>query len=92
MQNFPKARFTSTSIKAGGEGGKSHTITGNLEIKNVTKSITFPANVSVGGETVSVDAEFSINRKDFGIVYPGMPDDLIRDDVLIKLTIRAKRG
>jgi len=92
VQKFPKARFTSTSIKAGGEGGKSHTITGNLELKNVTKSITFPANVRVEGDTVHVDAEFSIDRKDFGIVYPGMPDDLIRDEVLLKLKIQAKKA
>lgn len=92
VEKFPKARFTSTSIKAGGEGGKSHTVTGNLQMKDVTKSITFPANVQVSGDSVSVDAEFSINRKDFNIVYPGAPDDLIRDDVLVKLQIRAKKG
>jgi hypothetical protein len=39
-----------------------------------------------------VDAEFAINRKDFGVVYPGMPDDLIKDDVLLKLKIHAKKA
>jgi polyisoprenoid-binding protein YceI len=92
VQKFPKARFTSTSIKAGGADGRSHTVTGNLELKNVTKSITFPANIQISGDTVNVDGEFSINRKDWGIVYPGMPDDLIRDEVLIKLQIRAKKS
>ena len=32
-------------------------------------------------------AEFKINRKDFGIVYPGRADDLIADDVLLKLNL-----
>jgi hypothetical protein len=41
---------------------------------------------------VDVDAEFVINRKDFGVVYPGMPDDLIKDDVLLKLQLRAKKA
>ena len=41
---------------------------------------------------VSAKAEFGINRKDFGIVYAGMADDLIRDDVLIKFDVKAKRG
>jgi hypothetical protein len=40
---------------------------------------------------VEVDAEFTVNRKDFGLVYPGKPDDLIRDDVVVKLAVRAKR-
>jgi hypothetical protein len=41
--------------------------------------------------TPSVDAEFAINRKDFGLVYAGKPDDLIREDVVIKLTIRSQK-
>ena len=88
---FPQGKFSSTAIKAGGEGGATHTVTGNLELHGVTKSITFPAKIKVEGEQVSVDAEFAINRKDFSIVYPGMPDDLIKDDVLIKLALHAKK-
>jgi hypothetical protein len=37
-----------------------------------------------------VKSEFAINRKDFNIVYPGKPDDLIKDEVLLKLDIAAK--
>jgi polyisoprenoid-binding protein YceI len=88
---FPHAKFTSTTVKAGGEGGATHTVTGNLELHGVTKSITFPAKIKVEGEQVSVDAEFALNRKDFSIVYPGMPDDLIKDDVLIKLALHGKK-
>ena len=89
---FPQATFTSTSIKAGGEKGATHTITGNLQLHGVTKSITFPATVKASADSVDVDAEFAINRKDFGVVYPGMPDDLIKDDVLLKLQIRGKKA
>ncbi len=92
VAKYPKARFTSTAIKAGGDKGATHTVTGNFELHGVTKSITFPANVKVQGDAVDVDAEFGINRKDFGIVYPGMPDDLIKDEVLIKLEIRSKKA
>lgn len=88
----PKVTFTSTSVKPGGEKGATHTVTGNLQLHGVTKSITFPATIKTSGDTVDVDAEFAINRKDFGIVYPGMPDDLIKDDVLLKLHIRARRS
>jgi polyisoprenoid-binding protein YceI len=89
---FPKAKFTSTSIKAGGEKGATHTITGNLELHGVTKSITFPATIKLGADMVDVDAEFAINRKDFGVVYPGMPDDLIKDEILMHLQIHAKKA
>lgn len=89
---FPQAKFTSTAIKPGGDKGATHTVTGNLELHGVTKSISFPATIKTSGDSVDVDAEFAINRKDFGIVYPGMPDDLIKDDVLLKLQLRAKKA
>ncbi len=88
-EKFPTATFTSTTI-APAEGGK-HTVTGDLTMHGVTKQISFPATISVSGETVTAQSEFSINRKDFGIVYPGMPDDLIRDDVIITLDVKAAK-
>jgi polyisoprenoid-binding protein YceI len=91
VAKFPKATFTSTQIKAGGEGGATHTITGDLNLHGVTKTLTFPATIAVGADDVTGNAEFSINRKDFGIVYPGKKDDLIRDDVLLKLSLKASR-
>jgi polyisoprenoid-binding protein YceI len=92
VQKYPKATFVSTQVKAGGANGATHTVTGNLTLHGVTKSITFPAIIAVAGDDVKVNAEFAINRKDFGIMYPGKPDDLIKDEVLIKLTIDAKKG
>ena len=92
VAKYPDAKFESTTIKAGGEKGATHTVTGNLTLHGVTKSITFPATISVTGDTATVDAQFAINRKDFGINYPGAQDNLIRDDVVMKLTIRAKKA
>lgn len=89
---YPKATFASTSIKAGGANGATHTVTGNFQLHGVTKSITFPAAIKVNGDAVDVDAEFAIKRKDFGIVYPGMPDDLIKDDVLLKLHLHSTKA
>lgn len=88
---FPKATFTSTAIKAGGEKGASHTVTGDLDLHGVRKTISFPATIAVTSEAVTGASEFVINRKDFGIVYPGKVDDLIRDDVVIKLSLKAPR-
>jgi polyisoprenoid-binding protein YceI len=92
VAKYPKATFTSTSIKSGGEKGATHTVTGNFQLHGVAKSISFPAAIKINGDAVDVDAEFAINRKDFGIVYPGMPNDLIKDDVLLKLHVRAAKA
>lgn len=88
VEKFPKASFASTKIAAkAGEGGMTHEITGDLELHGVKKSITFPAKISVDERGAKGSAEFTINRKDFGIVYPGKPDDLIKDEVLLKLDL-----
>ena len=92
VAKFPQATFASTEIKAGGTGGASHTITGNLTLHGVTKSVTFPATINVTPDAANVDANFSINRKDFGINYAGAQDNLIRDDVVLKLIIRAPKA
>lgn len=86
----PKGVFESTSVTPGGQGG-THTVTGNLQLRGTKKSITFPVTLSLSDGELTVKADFGINRKDFGIVYPGKPDDLIADNVAIKLDIKAPR-
>jgi polyisoprenoid-binding protein YceI len=92
VAKFPKATFVSTEIKPGSEKGATHTVTGNLDMHGVRKSITFPATITVAGDAVAMQSEFVINRKDFGIVYPGPANNLIRDEVILKLSVRPSRN
>ena len=89
-EKYPKATFNSTKVEK--KDGSNYAITDSFQLHGVTKLITFPATIRLAPEQVEVDAEFAINRKDFNITYPGKPDDLISDDVLIKLTIRAPKA
>jgi polyisoprenoid-binding protein YceI len=96
VAQFPTATFRSTQIAAGGTGqvgdtAATHTVTGDFTLHGQTRTITFPAVIAVSDAEVSARAEFSINRQDFGITYPGMPDDLIRDAVVIRFDIHAPR-
>lgn len=92
VERFPQARFTSTSIQAGGADGATHTVTGNLELHGVTRQISFPARIKVMSEAVEVTAEFSILRKDFGIDYDGVAGDLIKNDVLLMIRLDARKS
>lgn len=92
VEKFPKASFASTKIVPDAtKGANNYTITGDLELRGVRKSVVFPATISVSPSDVVVNSEFAINRKDFGIVYAGKADDLIRDDVVIKLDLKTPR-
>jgi polyisoprenoid-binding protein YceI len=91
VAKFPKGTFVSTKIEPGTAAGDNYTITGNFDLHGVKKSITFPATIKVAVDSVAVDAEFAINRKDFALVYAGKADDLIRDGVVIKLSLKVPR-
>lgn len=90
VAKFPKASFVSTAIAKSAGGPEGHLVTGDFELHGVRRSIQFPVEIRIRGGGVEADGEFSFKRQDFGITYPGMPDDLIKDDVVIKLKIRAK--
>jgi len=87
VSSFPSASFVSTGFSKDDQG---YQVTGRLTLHGVTKIITFPATIEVSDVSVTVDAEFFIKRFDFGIQYPGRADDLIRDEVVIKLHIVAQ--
>jgi polyisoprenoid-binding protein YceI len=89
---FPKASFASTGIKTGGDNGAPYTVSGNLTIRGVTKPISFPATITASPTKVDATATFTINRKDFGITIGGKPEDPIKDEVEIRLTIHADKG
>ena len=89
VAKYPIATFTTTDIKS---SDAQKTVTGNLDLHGVSKSVTFPAEIQVSDNAVTVKAEFAINRKDFNINYSGKADDLIRDNVVLKLDIKAIPG
>lgn len=93
VAKFPKATFTSTKIAPGASdlGTQTYLITGNFELHGIKKAITFPAAIQIAADKATVNAEFTINRKDWNLTYPGKADDLIRDGVVIKLSVNAPR-
>ena len=75
------------------------TVTGNLTVKGITKSVSFPANIVVTDSIVTLEtAAFPINRTDFNINYGSKSkftdlaaDKVINDEILIQLNVAAKK-
>lgn len=85
-QKFPTAKFETTEVKDLGNGKVN--VSGNLTIKDVTKNITFDATVvENGADKKTFNADFNINRKDWGVVYAGMKDDAISDEINFKINL-----
>ncbi len=87
IEKYPTSKFELTGLQ-NTTGQYNAKLTGNLTILNVTKSITFNANVNVSENEVSISSEdFSVNRTDWGLSYntegtAGVPVDyLIASDI-----------
>lgn len=94
VEKFPAAKFEVASSELKGE--KLH-ITGNLTIKDVTKSITIPAVVYKENGLMAFKSDtFSIDRTEFGIeykskkIFENLKDKFIDDLIEISFDVKAK--
>jgi polyisoprenoid-binding protein YceI len=67
----------------------THTVSGNLTIKGIAKNIEFPASVVISDNSANAIAKFNVDRRQWDIVYPGQPDDLIRNDIHFGISLKA---
>ena len=91
---YPTSKFVITSAL---EVEGSLAVTGNLTIKDVTKSITIPASISTTDGTTTFKSElFNIDRADFNVKYgskrwiEGLKDKFIDDLVEMSFTVVTK--
>ena len=92
---FPKLTFESTSFI--NKGGDKYAITGNLTLKDMTKTITLDAHY--GGKMtdfynqtkVGFEISGSINRKDFGLNWSAVTEAggiVVSDEVKLILNVQ----
>lgn len=86
----PTSVFKITAVKNQTATGAD--VSGNLTLKGITKNVSFPVQLISSSENeVTATADFNINRKDWGLVYEGMKDDLIADEINLKVAITAHK-
>jgi polyisoprenoid-binding protein YceI len=95
VAQYPNITFKSTKIEATGKN--DFNVTGDLTIKNVTKSVTFPGHVEgiipdKVGVRVGYTGSLTIDRRDWGIVDARLTEAgvlLVGYNVDIGLTVEA---
>lgn len=96
VEKFPDITFKSTKVA---KKGKGYMLTGDLTMKGVTRSITFPFQISGwlpaderSGGKMGITGETTINRRDYGVNYgTNLPSGIaaVSDDIKIVLQIEA---
>lgn len=97
VEKFPTGKFVIKSIAPLTDGsGNNYTIAGDLTIKGITNTITFPANVNVTADGITATADFNVDRTLYDIkfrsgkFYENLGDKLIDDNFNIKFTVASK--
>jgi len=104
VATHPLANFQITAVQEGidAEAAKTlimkdatHTVQGNLTLKGVTKSISFPAKIVSTEAGFTTVANFNIDRTHWGLSYgndESLKDKFIRPTVNIGLSIVANKA
>lgn len=96
---FPFSKFEITKVTELNDADKPNvnaTVTGNLTIKDITKSITFPAEIKIDNNVVKCRGDVEIDRTDWGVKYgsgkffENLGDKMISDTFKLEFTILAK--
>ncbi|CAN5373116.1 YceI family protein [soil metagenome] len=95
VEKFKTSKFVIVSLKS--LGGERFDITGNLTIKGITNSITFPATVKVTDNSIVTIGTAKIDRTKFDIKYhsgsffENLGDKAIKDVFDLELNVIVPR-
>jgi len=96
VAKYPEGKFTITTVEKLNDGVNTHRISGNLELKGVSKNITFDAIVTNEGTSYkATTATFTIDRTQWGVnygsknIFKDLKDSFINDDMEVTITIVA---
>jgi len=108
VDSFPDGTFTLVKleeitgtlepVEATGEMIPTHYATGNLQMKGITRSVTFPVEISEDEHQFVVTSPvFTINRAEWNIRYGSksffgdLKDNFIDDEIGLKITVYAAK-
>jgi polyisoprenoid-binding protein YceI len=96
VEKFPTLTFTSTQVKA--QDKDTLEVTGDLTLHGVTKKVTIPVDFlgtvkTPNGEKAGFETSFTLNRKDYGIIWNRVMDagPVLGEDVKITISVESDR-
>ncbi|MCI0637566.1 MAG: YceI family protein [Gemmataceae bacterium] len=84
IKSNPKTKFVSTKVE---KAGADYKITGDMTMCGETKSLSFPATITVAGGALNITSQFAIDRTKWGMTYgQGKVDNQVKLKVSVKAT------
>jgi len=95
---FPKAEFVISQVLPSTNPAYNWLIVGDLTMKGKTKPVNIPVTMSIEGDKLKAQSvTFPINRTEWGVNFHSgilgtAKDKLINDNVMLSLTLEAKKN
>jgi len=95
VEKYPAASLVITSVE--NKGASKYLVHGDVTIKGITKSISFPTQLAIYGGKASATATITIDRSDFNIKYgsgsffDGLGDKMIYDEFTLDVKLVANK-
>ena len=96
VANHPTGTFEMVKAEVvAGKPNVTHNITGNLTMKDITKSITIPVSIAMqGNKFAAKTTNFTINRTEWGVKFHSglvekVKDRIINDEIGMRFEISA---
>ncbi len=97
-EKFPKAEFVIQQVLPSNNPAFNWLIVGELTMKGKTKPVNIPVTLHIEGDKLKAESPtFPINRTEWGVNFQSgilgtAKNKLINDNVMLSLTLEAKKG
>lgn len=98
VEKYPTSTFTITKIEPVTNDSVTHSVSGNLKMKDAEKNITFGAKITKEGDVYkAVSVPFTIDRTQWNVQYGSksivgdLKDKIINDDIQLEIVIVAQK-
>lgn len=85
VKSHPTAKFVTTKIE---KAGDAYNVTGDLTMLGKTAPVSFPATISISGDSLTLASKFKIDRTKWGMTYG---QGKVDNDVTLTLSVTAKK-
>jgi len=95
-EKYPKASFSGkitnlSSVDFTKDGSYNVTVQGNLTIKDVTKPVTIQGVITLKNGTVSAEAKFDVNRKEYHVIGQAFVQQKIEDVIHVSVNCQYEK-
>ena len=95
-EKYPKAGFKGkitdiTAVDFSKNGKYNVSVTGDLTIRDVTKTITAPGTITVEDGAITITSTFNIKRKEYNVIGESFVQQKIAEEIQITVNCKCAR-